>query len=149
MLKKLIAVSLIALPLTSGLALAEPHGEWGHGDIHRFHEHDIHVWRGGGWHHEVHEGRLGWWWVVGGLWYFYAQPVYPYPNPYVPGEVEVEPALPAVQAVPSYHYYCRNPAGYYPYVPRCLVPWQRVDAGMPPPADAVPAAPQGVPPPGY
>ena len=25
------------------------------------------------WHHEVHNGRDGWWWDVGGVWYFYPQ----------------------------------------------------------------------------
>jgi hypothetical protein len=28
----------------------------------------------------------------------------------------------------TYWYYCRNPAGYYPYVPSCPTPWQPVQA---------------------
>ena len=31
-----------------------------------------------------HGGRGGWWWVVGDAWYYYPQPVYPYPDPYTP-----------------------------------------------------------------
>ena len=96
----------------------ERHREW-HGDIRRFHDHDYDRWRGGRWYHGHHDGRLGWWWIVGGLWFFYPTPVYPYPDPYVP---------PAARApMPgNYWYYCRNPAGYYPYVPYCRVPWRAV-----------------------
>jgi hypothetical protein len=31
------------------------------------------AWEGGRWHHEMHDGRMGWWWDVGGVWYFYPQ----------------------------------------------------------------------------
>jgi hypothetical protein len=31
------------------------------------------AWEGGRWRHETHNGRLGWWWDVGGVWYFYPQ----------------------------------------------------------------------------
>jgi hypothetical protein len=102
-----------------------PHGHW-EGDIHRFHEHDWDRWRGGRWYHGRHSGRDGWWWIVGGLWYFYPQPVYPYPNPYVP-PVVVAPTAPPPP--PANYYYCDNPAGYYPYVPTCRVPWRLVPAG--------------------
>ena len=27
----------------------------------------------------MRDGRFGWWWDVDGAWYFYEQPVYPYP----------------------------------------------------------------------
>lgn len=30
-------------------------------------------WEGGQWRHEMHDGRMGWWWDVGGVWYFYPQ----------------------------------------------------------------------------
>ena len=33
------------------------------------------AWEGGRWRHEVHNGRYGYWWDVGGVWYFYPQPV--------------------------------------------------------------------------
>ena len=31
------------------------------------------AWEGGRWRHEMHNGRNGWWWDVGGVWYFYPQ----------------------------------------------------------------------------
>jgi hypothetical protein len=31
------------------------------------------AWEGGRWHHEMRNGRDGWWWDVGGAWYFYPQ----------------------------------------------------------------------------
>jgi hypothetical protein len=31
------------------------------------------AWEGGRWRHEMHNGRYGWWWDVGGAWYFYPQ----------------------------------------------------------------------------
>ena len=33
------------------------------------------AWEGGRWRHEMHNGRMGWWWDVGGVWYFYPQPM--------------------------------------------------------------------------
>ena len=33
------------------------------------------AWEGGQWRHETHNGHYGWWWDVGGVWYFYPQPL--------------------------------------------------------------------------
>ena len=33
------------------------------------------AWEGGHWRHEMHNGRMGYWWDVGGVWYFYDQPM--------------------------------------------------------------------------
>jgi hypothetical protein len=33
------------------------------------------AWESGRWHHEMRNGRDGWWWDVGGAWYFYPQPL--------------------------------------------------------------------------
>jgi len=33
--------------------------------------HGRQAWEGGRWRHEAHNGRYGWWWDVGGVWYFY------------------------------------------------------------------------------
>ena len=98
---------------------------WG-GDIQRFHDRDFDYWKQGRWFHGPHEGRDGWWWIVGGLWYFYSTPVYPYPDPFTPSTVIIEtaPAVP-VPAGPQY-WYCSDPIGYYPYVPRCYAEWQRI-----------------------
>jgi hypothetical protein len=93
---------------------------WHDHDIHRFGEHDFDWWRGGHWINARHGGRFGWWWVVGPQWYFYPQPIYPYPDPYAP---------PTVAAVPQTYYYCDNPPGYYPYVPACPTPWRAVPPG--------------------
>ena len=51
-----------------------------HGPLpsHNFGAHAYHgrlAWGGGRWHHEVRNGLDGWWWDVGGAWYFYPQPM--------------------------------------------------------------------------
>lgn len=113
-------VALLALAVMVGPSMAEEHqryrsrdhdrgGPW-RGEIHRFQERDIGIWRSGHWVHGRHDGRAGWWWIVRGVWYFYPAAVYPYPDPYQPPVVTVPPAA------PQYWYYCNNPAGYYPYV---------------------------------
>lgn len=121
---------LLLLPVAIGTALADEHRqhrgrhagpEW-HGEIGRFHEHDADLWRGGRWHHGRHEGRHGWWWIVGGAWYFYPTRIAPYPDPYLP-PVVVAPPPPQ-----QFWYYCANPVGYYPYVARCAVAWQQMPA---------------------
>jgi hypothetical protein len=33
------------------------------------------AWRDGRWHHTTRNGRDGWWWDVGGFWYFYPQQI--------------------------------------------------------------------------
>lgn len=104
------------------------HGAW-HGDIRHFHEHDFDRWRGGHWSHGYHDGRLGWWWVVAGLWYFYPQRVASYPDPYTPPVVVVQPAPASTPSVPppaQYWYYCDAAQGYYPYVQSCPGGWRMV-----------------------
>jgi hypothetical protein len=113
----------------------EDHG-W-HGDIAHFHEHDWDRWRGGRWAHEEHDGRLGWWWIAGDAWYWYAAPVYPYPDPYAPPEVvaDAPAAAPPDAPVPKTWYYCEAEKGYYPYVATCPSGWKAVPANpsAPPP----------------
>jgi surface antigen len=89
---------------------------------------DVDGWHRGRWNHGWHDGREGWWWIVGGLWYWYPSPIYPYPDPY-------RPPLAAVPPPGQFWYYCRYPAGYYPYVAACRVRWQLVPAqpGIPGP----------------
>ncbi|MBV9521248.1 MAG: hypothetical protein JO010_00550 [Alphaproteobacteria bacterium] len=100
---------------------------WHDRDIHRFRDHDFDRWQGGHWFEGRHHGRLGWWWVIDGSWYYYPAPVYPYPDPYQP-PVVVSPA-PAPPVPGPIYYYCERPRGYYPYVPTCTVPWRGVPAG--------------------
>ena len=110
----------------------EMHGWGGDRDIRHFEGRHLHVWRGGIWHHGRHEGRLGWWWVVGGLWYFYPEPIYPYPDPYVPPVVVVNPApqsdMPSVPPPAQNWYYCAASKSYYPYVSSCPAGWKTVPA---------------------
>ena len=78
------------------------------------------------------DGRLGWWWVVGGVWYFYPQPAYPYPDPYVPPVVVVDQApqsdTPSVPPPAQNWYYCEASKSYYPYVANCPAGWKTVPA---------------------
>lgn len=120
-----------AVPMIGNADRHEQRGRW-HGDIRHFHERDLPHWRGGHWSHGYHDGRLGWWWVIAGLWYFYPQPVYPYPDPYTPPVAVVPQNAPPTQ----YWYYCDAAKGYYPYVPSCPDGWRTVPATPP---DAPPA----------
>jgi hypothetical protein len=103
-----------------------------HGDIRHFNDRDLAHWRTGQWHHDYYDGRLGWWWVVAGLWYFYPQRVAGYPDPYTPPPVVVvQPTAPAAPSAPppsQYWYYCDAAKGYYPYVPSCPAGWRMVPA---------------------
>ena len=117
------------------------HGWSGERDIRHFDNHHHEVWRGGRWRYAHHDGRVGWWWIVAGMWYFYPRPVYPYPDPYIPPVVVVQPApVPApppvtvVQPQAQSWYYCESSKGYYPYVAVCPEGWK-----------AVPATPPGAP----
>jgi hypothetical protein len=38
------------------------------------------AWNQGKWHHETHNGRYGWWWDVGGVWYYYPEVIEGPPN---------------------------------------------------------------------
>jgi hypothetical protein len=100
-----------------------------HGD--GFAHHDFGGWHQGHWHHGPHNGRLGWWWIVGPSWYYYPAPVYPYPEPYYypPALIGTVPPLPGQPT--QYWYYCSDPPGYYPYIPQCNVMWQAVAAWPP------------------
>ena len=46
----------------------------GRRDVATFNERERAVWYGGRWRHERHFGRLGYWWEVNGVWYYYDQP---------------------------------------------------------------------------
>jgi hypothetical protein len=72
-------------------------------------------WQGGQWQHISHNGRLGWWWVVGLDWYLFDTPIYPYPDLYTPLN---EPF--------GWWYWCDAYQEYYSYVTYCPVPWESV-----------------------
>src|SRR5215471_5816046 len=113
------------------------------------------AWTGGHWNHGWHGARYGWWWTVGNAWYYYPQPVYPYPG-YLPGDEYYDGSYnlknypqqyiqptPSAQPRSSFWYYCDSPRGYYPYVRDCDN-WREVlaDPNSDPPRD-------GPPPPDY
>ncbi len=58
---------------------------------------------GGRWHHERRFGRLGYWWEVNGMWYFYDQPMEG-PPAFVSevefGDEAVDPDAPVVVGAP-------------------------------------------------
>ena len=132
-----IPALLLALPVGRAQAFDHHHGGYYGGgfygrSFHSFSPHDLGIWRGGTWSRDWHDGRFGWWWIVGPWWYFYPAPVYPYPQ-YVPPAVVEEQAPPVPTGLPpsQYWYYCDNPQGYYPYVASCGTPWRPVPAAPP------------------
>jgi len=66
---------------------------------------------------------MGWWWVVGDLWYFYPEPIYPYPD-YVGPDYYYD--YYQYYSPPYYWYYCEDPPGYYPDVQECNEDWEAV-----------------------
>lgn len=59
--------------------------------------------RRGRWQHGYHQGRVGWWWVIGDVWYVNPPPVYAYAPPVAVAPVPV-PVQPPIHAAP----YCRE-----------------------------------------
>ena len=116
------AFAFIALSSFSAPVMAQEwHGQ-GHDDHGRGHEEYRHeeyhpdvrhgpaphyryadnVWHRGRWVQGFHDGRRGWWWMVNGAWFYYPQPVYPYPvNPYAPQEVYTPPVIAPPPPPPS------------------------------------------------
>ena len=59
------------------------------------------AWRDGRWRHEMRDGWDGWWWDVGGYWYYYPEPIEGPPD-YVSGvEVTDDTTTAAPSASPS------------------------------------------------
>ena len=123
------------------------HAYWNSNNLHdhnvsHFNAQDRSAWQHGHWQHGRRHGRDGWWWNSGGSWFFYDQPVYPYPgyvsntyydDDYYDGgddgyaDVYADPGYAASPGDGGYYwYYCNNPAGYYPYVKSCRGPWRAV-----------------------
>jgi hypothetical protein len=80
-----------------------------------------------------HNGRLGWWWFAGGLWYFYNGPVYPYPAYVSEDYADDEEDGAGYPGGPTW-YYCSNPQGYYPYIKNCPGGWLTVVPNVTPPS---------------
>ncbi|MGZ3768717.1 MAG: hypothetical protein ACXVCR_18130 [Bdellovibrio sp.] len=109
-------------------------------------------WQGGHWHHGPYFDRTGWWWIVGPDWYFYDDPVYPYPpfevQPIYTAQVNgplPEPITPLPTQPPSssstatsgpraYFYSCEKSKSNYPTVTVCEAGWVAVPVPPPPSA---------------
>ncbi|MBV9992998.1 MAG: hypothetical protein JOZ72_17100 [Alphaproteobacteria bacterium] len=95
-------------------------------------------WVGGHWHHMRWHGRWGWWWGVGGAFYWYPTPVYPYPedisSTYYYDDQDEDGDYGDYQGVGpgdqggGMWYHCASPEGYYPYVKECKGGWESVPA---------------------
>lgn len=110
------------------------HGRWHHGGEWHHRDYGAREWRGGHWEHGWHGSHFGWWWIVGPTWFYYDVPMYPYPVYPYPPVYSAPPAPPSGPPPAQYWYYCRDPAGYYPYVSQCPGGWQAVPAEPPQPA---------------
>ncbi|HZR87516.1 MAG TPA: hypothetical protein VFB02_11960 [Bradyrhizobium sp.] len=80
------------------------------------------AWEGGRWRHEMHDGRMGWWWDVGGVWYFY------------PERMDGPPAYISEDFADDVNYADGPPPGAYPPPPVAAY------APPPPPPPPDPAA---------
>ena len=133
---------ILSIPVARAEAFRGGRGVGGHGNFGGFHGGSLGAWRGGYWNHGWYGNNFGWWWVVGGAWYLYPAPIYPYPDAYsvpmypYPGAYPAQmyaPAPPPPAASQAHVWYrCANPNGYYPYIPECPGGWQ-----------PMPATPQG------
>jgi hypothetical protein len=77
---------------------------------HAYHGHL--AWEGGRWRHEMRNGRDGWWWDVGGAWYFYPKPMEGPPT-YV-SDLEFVDEVPGPDGPPVAAGYPPPPQGYPP-----------------------------------
>jgi hypothetical protein len=66
------------------------------------------AWEGGRWHHEIHNGRDGYWWDVGGVWYYYPQPM-DGPPTYISEDYADDVPYAQVQYAPPGAYYAPPP----------------------------------------
>ena len=110
-------------------------------DYHHFSAHERGIWHGGSWRHETYQGRLGWWWVAGGMWYFFAErPIEAIPI--IVPETAFEAPVAIVQRhqvlnirpqTQQFRYWCDDPAGYSPGIASCPSGWKTVPAQAAPP----------------
>ncbi len=74
------------------------------------------AWGHGRWHHGKRNGRYGWWWDVGGVWYYYPEPFEGPPNYVSDIDVVDEPTVAQPVAPPP----PREPRHAVYYRPRDL-----------------------------
>jgi hypothetical protein len=134
-MKKILLSTLLTVFFASAIAQADRYDRrW----------HQAH-WGEGHWIHDRHAGRLGWWWVIGDDWHFYAHPVaqpqmviiqQPAPVMIQPAPVMVGQPAPVMaapaQVITPTMYYCKATETYYPQTMTCPNGWTPVTAGAPP-----------------
>ncbi|MGC6388850.1 hypothetical protein ACMV8I_14485 [Ewingella sp. S1.OA.A_B6] len=110
-MKRLLMLILAAVTLMSVTQASMAYGYYGHG----YYRH--------GYNHGWYGGPN----VVIGVPWGPPPPIYYAPPPVV----YVTPPQPQVyvEKTPNYAYYCQDPAGYYPRVPRCSRGWMKVVVG--------------------
>lgn len=110
-------------------------------DFRRYHQQEFNRWQSGRWIEGRVHGVFGWYWFIPGLgYYYYTQPVFPYPDAYAayqnPDDVNFYPenddnasenVQPQNQPVASW-YFCRSANAYYPYVNQCPEEWEVIPA---------------------
>jgi hypothetical protein len=97
---------------------------------HNLHNNDYNNWQTGRWEKTHHDGKLGWWWILGSSWYLFEQPAYPYPviNPIYVSPIVTEPELNVqIQNIAKSRYYCSTTGQYYPESNICSVPWKKIE----------------------
>ncbi len=140
---KVLAACLLIASLAGATSALAYEGRHRHGDGD---------WGRGHWVHDRHDGRLGWYWVVGPSWYYYERPHSFIVQPAPPQTVYVQPAPPqtvvvqqappaAVQAPPPVIappppspvlYYCKATGTHYPETMSCPGGWSTMTAETPP-----------------
>jgi hypothetical protein len=133
----LISISAGFLPSVSAGAF-----EFGRG---REHERRPEIgWHQGRWVHDRHNGRLGWWWVVGPQWNYFLRPTPVYeprtviiqepPQVIVqqPAAQQPQPSPPVVSQSAPVLYYCKATGTFYPDTMTCPGGWMQSVGGAPP-----------------
>ncbi|MBY4866572.1 hypothetical protein K6W76_08595 [Burkholderia anthina] len=120
-------IALLMEPAHAQHAGHVPHQDFHGRDFHHFAPQERAHWRSGRWVQDWHDGRYAWWWIVGGYWYFYPEPMYPFPT-YIPPAIVIQQPPPTPAQLPPERawYYCNDPRGYYPYVASCNGVWTAV-----------------------
>jgi hypothetical protein len=84
------------------------------------------AWDRGRWRHETRNGRYGWWWDVGGAWYYYDQPMDGPPTMISDVQIMDDPDAdaegPPPDEVMPVEAYPPPPGAYYPPPPAVYVP---------------------------
>jgi len=106
-LAAILATVLLSIALAAR-SLADPAGN---GIVHIASDHHV----DGHWFRGEHNGRYGWWWVVGRDWFAVDRPAQLAPELYTPPH-----------RTKGWWYLCPDNLAYYPFVTSCMADWMRV-----------------------